>query len=108
MMKDFKVEAVSQVQFLDVTTGQADCRDQGARRGVSKVAFSRDNKLLASGVTDNTIKIWDVATRNELRTLTGHTSAIESIDFSPDGRCLLQRATMAARFSGTQRPASTC
>ena len=98
MMKDFKVEAVGQVQFWDVTTGQQIAAIKGHGRGVSKVAFSRDNKLLASGGTDNTIKIWDVATRNELRTLTGHTSAIESIDFSPDGRLLASATDDGSTF----------
>jgi len=98
MMKDFKVETVGQVQFWDVNTGQQIAAIKGHGRGVSKVAFSRDNKLLASGATDNTIKIWDVATRNELRTLTGHTSAIESIDFSPDGRLLASASDDGSTF----------
>jgi WD40 repeat protein/uncharacterized caspase-like protein len=98
MMKDLKVEAVGQVQLWDVTTGQQIAAIKGHGRGVSKVAFSRDNKLLASGGTDNTIKIWDVATRNELRTLTGHTSAIESIDFSPDGRLLASASDDGSTF----------
>lgn len=98
MMKDLKVEAVGQVQLWDVTTGQQIAAIKGHGRGVSKVAFSRDNKLLASGGTDNTIKIWDVATRSELRTLTGHTSAIESIDFSPDGRLLASASDDGSTF----------
>ena len=98
MMKDLKVEAVGQVQLWDVTTGQPIAALKGHGRGVSKVAFSRDNKLLASGGTDNTIKIWDVATRNELRTLTGHTSSIESIDFSPDGRLIASASDDGSTF----------
>ncbi len=64
MMKDLKVEAVGQVRLWDVATGREIGAIKGHGRGVSKVAFSRDGKLLASGGTDNTIKIWDVATRN--------------------------------------------
>src|SRR5436190_10469209 len=79
LMKDLKVEAVGQVQFWDVATGSELGAIKGHGRGVSKVAFSRDGKMLASGGTDNTIKIWDVATHAELRTLTGHTSNIESM-----------------------------
>ncbi|HSE16880.1 MAG TPA: caspase family protein [Pyrinomonadaceae bacterium] len=98
MMKDLKVEAVGQVQFWDVTTGQPVAAIKGHGRGVSRVAFSRDGKLLASGGTDNTIKIWDVATRNELRTLTGHTAGIESMDFSPDGRLLASASDDGSTF----------
>jgi len=98
IMKDFKVEAVGRVQLWDVTTGQVVATITGHGRGVSKVAFSRDGKLLASGGTDNTIKIWDVATQKELRTFTGHTSALESIDFSPDGRMLASASDDGSTF----------
>jgi WD40 repeat protein len=52
------------------------------------VAFSPDGRLLASGSADNTIKLWDVATGSEVRTLTGHTDDVNSVAFSPDGRLL--------------------
>ena len=97
-MKDLKVEAVGQVKIWDVTTGQPVVTITGHGRGVTKVAFSRDNKLLASAGSDNTIKIWDVATQKELRTFTGHTSAIESIDFSPDGRLLASASDDGGTF----------
>jgi WD40 repeat protein/uncharacterized caspase-like protein len=98
MMKDLKVEAVGRVQFWDVATGREIGTIRGHGRGVSKVAFSRDSKLLATASTDSTIKIWDVATRSELRTLTGHTSGIESIDFTPDGRLLASAADDGSTF----------
>jgi WD40 repeat protein len=98
MMKDLKVEAVGQVQLWDVASGRPVAALKGHGRGVSKVAFSRDNKLLASGGTDNTIKIWDVAAQKELRTLTGHTSGLESMDFSPDGRLLASATDDGSTF----------
>ena len=98
IMKDFKVEAVGQIRLWDVATGREIGAIRGHGRGVSKVAFSRDGKLLASGATDNTIKIWDVETRAEVRTLTGHTSNIESMDFSPDGRLLASAGEDGSTF----------
>ena len=53
--------------------------------GVLTVAFHpRDDRVLAWGGTDGTVKIWNSATK-ETRTLRGHTSWVRSIAFSPDG-----------------------
>jgi WD40 repeat protein len=98
VFKDLKVEAVGQIRLWDVASGREIGAIRGHGRGVSKVAFSRDGKLLASGATDNTIKIWDVTTRAEVRSLTGHTSNIESMDFSPDGRLLASAGEDGSTF----------
>jgi WD40 repeat protein len=55
---------------------------------VLAVAFSPDDKLLASGSADQTIKLWDVVTGKERRTLTGHTDRVSGIAFSPTGKRL--------------------
>ena len=98
MMKHLKVEAVGRVQLWDVASGREIGAIRGHGRAVTKVAFSRDSKLLATASSDNTIKIWDVATRSELRALTGHTSGVESIDFTPDGRLLASAGDDGSTF----------
>lgn len=55
---------------------------------VNSVAFGPDGKTLASGSSDYTIKLWDVESGRELRTLTGHSSDVMSVAFSPDGKTL--------------------
>ncbi|MFS8086781.1 MAG: WD40 repeat domain-containing protein, partial [Acidobacteriota bacterium] len=40
------------------------------------------------GGYDKTVKLWDVASGAELRTLAGHTYTVNSVAFSPDGRTL--------------------
>ncbi len=54
---------------------------------VRSVAFSPDGKLLASLGLDSAIKIWDVASGKEIRTL-GNSEAFGSIAFSKDGKTL--------------------
>ena len=44
--------------------------------------------MLASGSSDKTVKLWDVASGRELRTLSGHTDDVISVAFSPDGKVL--------------------
>jgi WD40 repeat protein len=60
----------------------------GHTKSVNAVAFSPDNRWLASGGKDNVIKIWDLANGNVLRTLYGHTSNVNALAVSPDGTLL--------------------
>ncbi|MBI3001776.1 MAG: caspase family protein [Deltaproteobacteria bacterium] len=55
---------------------------------VSAMAFSPDGHLLASGTNDTTVKLWEVSTGRELRTLSGHTGFVLAVAFSTDGRLL--------------------
>ena len=53
--------------------------------------FSPNGKMLASGGTDatSTVQLWDTDTGKLLTTLTGHTSGIAALTFSPDGSTLV-------------------
>jgi outer membrane protein assembly factor BamB len=42
-------------------------------------------KCLATASQDWTVKIWDISSREELRTLSGHTRKVMGVTFSPDG-----------------------
>ena len=59
---------------------------------VFSLAFKPNSYLLASGGSnDDTIRIWDVGHKNNLRhlrTLRGHTNSVSSVAWSPDGRVL--------------------
>ena len=53
---------------------------------VNSASFSPDGRRIVSASGDRTVRIWDAATGECIRTLEGHTSYIRSASFSPDGR----------------------
>lgn len=55
---------------------------------VLSVAISPDGQIIASGLADGNIKLWNKNTGKELRTLAGHSSTIDSLAISPDGQTL--------------------
>ena len=52
------------------------------------VAFSPDGKTLASGSSDGTVSLWDVATARRQATLKEHPGQVWCVSFSPDGMTL--------------------
>ena len=56
---------------------------------IRSVAFSRDGIHVLSGGADKTVKLWEAATGQLIRTFGGHSGEITSIAFSSDGTWFL-------------------
>jgi WD40 repeat protein/serine/threonine protein kinase len=75
-------------QLRDVDTRRVVRTLVGHKDRVEPIAFSPDQKMIATGSWDHTARLWDVATGKELAVLTGHKAPLKSCVFSPDGRTL--------------------
>jgi WD40 repeat protein len=56
---------------------------------VYAVSWSPDGKTLATAGFDNTVRLWDAATRKEIRQYDGHTKIVMAVAISPDGKRIL-------------------
>ena len=79
------------LRLWDVETGTARSLESPASR-VVEVAFSPDDKTLASASWDGTVRLWDVVTGDLLAVLQG-LPRFNSVAFSRDGKTLVAAGT---------------
>jgi WD40 repeat protein len=89
------------VRVWDVASGQ-EIHGLQHPAMIGSLAFSSDGSMLACGVDDNTICLWDVSTAKLVRRLYGHeknrrrrrvSPGVVSVAFSPNGRILASAGT---------------
>ncbi len=77
-----------EVHVWNPTTGREQAALQGHRGTINCVAFSPDDRILATGSSDRTVRLWDINSGGQTAELVGHKDWIRCLAFSPDGRTL--------------------
>ncbi|KAF7971105.1 hypothetical protein HWV62_22028 [Athelia sp. TMB] len=78
------------LSIWDVGTGGAvGAPLEGHSGKINCVVYSPDGTLIASCSMDNTIRLWNVETRQAVGVLEGHIDAVVPVAFSPDGAHLV-------------------
>ncbi len=80
---------ISGAYLFDFPSGKLRSPLLGHYGEVCSVAISPDGKTVATGGRDQTIRLWNVATAQEMLVLRGHKSTVHGLAFSNDGSALL-------------------
>ncbi|MBK9383872.1 MAG: hypothetical protein IPN34_03465 [Planctomycetes bacterium] len=99
----------TEVQLWDAWEGQPLETARGSVGTVLCLAWSPRAELLAYGLDDHAILVWDVRARVQVAKLVGHRGAVQTVAWAPDGRSLASGAQdhsiflwEAASFERTQ------
>jgi WD40 repeat protein len=84
-----------EVLLCDATGARPRRLLQIATGKITAVEFSPDGSLLATGGTDQSLRLWDVARHREVARLRGNESYVNGLAFSPDGQTMLAASTAA-------------
>lgn len=76
----FNIPVWAQTPYLVVQGGHSD--------RINSLAIATNGMVMASGSDDQTIKLWDLKSGRELRSLANPSGKIGEVVFSPDGRTL--------------------
>jgi WD40 repeat protein/basic membrane lipoprotein Med (substrate-binding protein (PBP1-ABC) superfamily) len=78
--------------------GDAERDEGGHKKDVESTAYSPDGQILATASLDGTVKLWNAASGEQLRTLLVDQNGAHEVAFSPDGRWLAAAGSVRLRL----------
>jgi serine/threonine protein kinase/WD40 repeat protein len=80
--------ANNDILVVETTAGKTVCTLRGHRGAIGDLAFSPDDRRLASVSLDRTLKVWDWKAGREVWSETAHENSADVLAFSPDGQTI--------------------
>ncbi|HKO61762.1 MAG TPA: caspase family protein, partial [Pyrinomonadaceae bacterium] len=80
--------SMTNITTFNVTSGAELKSWEGVAQGVDSLTFNPDSKTIATGNSDNTIRVWDARSGAQLNVLKGYTDRIASLALSANGKVL--------------------
>jgi WD40 repeat protein len=77
-----------EIKHWDVASRKELCALEGHERGILALAVTPDSRFAISGSYDETVKVWSLRRRRLARTLPRHSTYVNAVATSPDGRSL--------------------
>jgi eukaryotic-like serine/threonine-protein kinase len=86
----YRTDRNNEICLIDLISGTERWKTKATEENVTALAFSADGRILASGsgYTESAVRLWEVATGEEIGRLEGHTSWVSALAFWPDGNTL--------------------
>lgn len=94
----FGCAQLSQLLVWEWGTESYVLRQQGHTDSITSLAYSQDGQFIATGGSDNKVKMWDIRSNFCFVTFSGHTSAVTAISFGKQGKVVF-----SASLDGTVR-----
>jgi len=79
----------NEIRLLDVKTGKKFDTLKGHTAEVDFVLYSPDGSMLASASRDQTVRLWDTTTNEQIHSITIDQGWLRAFSFSPDGNSLM-------------------
>lgn len=79
---------VKDLVIRDGHTGEITRKLSGHRSTIRSIAVSPDDRYIASGSKDRTVRVWEIETGREVWSETAHAQETGAVAFSPDGETL--------------------
>ena len=81
------------LQLSDKPSDRSTSFEQRQKNQILALVFSHDSTLLASGGTDNTVRLWDLTNEGKSVALKKHSGWTNALAFSPDRKLLASGST---------------